>query len=382
MPDSDSVLDRHRAEATSVLSSFIETLPAARELLAHELRVYADRDFTVGWRVTVEFSDMSRRLDILVGPDFPFEAVRFALVDRPEFLTWPHVERDGLLCLLQNNSNADHGRPVATFQNLLGKAHRLIEECIAGTNAGDFEAEFETYWNYTVSDGTKPCRSLLTLDEKNRVVSIWRGKDFDLVADGPGQIVSWLTHRFGQCKSSEFEDAAIVWVPQAMRPDRYPKTASDIYRHAQRVRATQILSDIAGEKADRISLLLGAITANGPVLAGVTIRNPKQKDVLGRSTNVLTRGFRPGHAFGLARGIFCCSREGSGAKLGEAIRNFGWKATSSCSRFGRRARTQLQKQSRTPQVIEGSMYTDGKMLPPPRAGPHVGGKPTRRPYPW
>jgi molybdopterin/thiamine biosynthesis adenylyltransferase len=295
MPDSDSVLDRHRAEATAVLSSYIETLPAARELLAHELRVYSDRDFAVGWRVTVEFSDKPRRLDVLVGTDFPFEAVRFALVDRPEFLTWPHVERDGLLCLLQSNSNVDHGRPLATFQNLLGKAHRLIEECIAGTNATDFEAEFETYWNYAVSDGTKPCRSLLTLDGKNRVVSIWRGKDFDLVADGPGKIASWLTHRFGQCKSSEFEDAALIWLPQAMRPDQYPKTADDIYRHAQRVRATQLLCDIAGEKADRISLLLGAITANGPVLAGVTVRNPKQKDVLGRNTNLLTRGFRPGH---------------------------------------------------------------------------------------
>ena len=186
MPDSDSVLDRHRAEVTAVLSSYIETLPAARELLARELRVYVTEPATLpsAGESLSEFSDKPRRLDVLVGTDFPFEAVRFALVDRPEFLTWPHVERDGLLCLLQNNSNVDHGRPVATFQNLLGKAHRLVEECIAGTNAADFEAEFETYWNYTVSDGTKSCRSLLTLDGKNRIVSIWRGKDFDLV-DAP-----------------------------------------------------------------------------------------------------------------------------------------------------------------------------------------------------
>lgn len=294
MPDSDSVLDRHRAEATAVLSSYIETLPAARELLAHELRVYGGRNFTTGWRLTVEFSDKPRRLDVLVGIDFPFEALRFALVDRPEFLTWPHVERDGMLCLLQNNSSVDRRRPVAMFQNLLGRAHHLVEDCIAGTNAADFLAEFETYWNYTVTDGTKTCRSLLNLDGKNRVVKIWRGKEFDLIADASDHIASWLTHRFGQCKSNEFDVGALIWLAEALRPDQYPKTANDIYRHAQSVSATQILSEVAGEKKDRISIVLGAITANGPVLAGVTVRNPKQKDVLDRSTNLLTRGFRPG----------------------------------------------------------------------------------------
>jgi hypothetical protein len=294
MPDSDSVLDRHCAEATAALSSYIETLPSARELLVHELGIYPDRNFICGWRLTPEFSDKPRRLDVLVGINFPFEALRFALVDRPDFLTWPHVERDGVLCLLQNNSSVDHRRPVGMFQNLLGKAHRLIEDCIAGTNAADFAAEFETYWNYTVNAETKPCRSLLNFDGNNRAAKLWRGKEFDLVADSSDHIASWLAHRFGQCKSDEFDDVALIWLPEALRPDQYPKTANDIYRYAQSVGATQVLSEIAGEKMDRISIVLGAITANGPVLAGVTVRNPKQKDVLGRNTNLLTRGFRPG----------------------------------------------------------------------------------------
>ena len=40
---------------------------------------------------------MLRRIDVLATAAFPAVPVRTALVDHPVFMTWPHVESDGVL---------------------------------------------------------------------------------------------------------------------------------------------------------------------------------------------------------------------------------------------------------------------------------------------
>ena len=80
-----------------------------RELLAAE---YPDRGFDAGWRFDAPFeSRLKRRIDVLVREELPFRAPSISLVDRPEFLSWPHVESDGVLCLLGEASTIDPRQP-------------------------------------------------------------------------------------------------------------------------------------------------------------------------------------------------------------------------------------------------------------------------------
>src|SRR6266545_4004413 len=98
MPDARGLgAPRRRARAIREVESWISSLPGTkRRLSAHELATYATR-FVVGWRFDLRFDDRTRRLDLLLDSEFPRSAARFAVVDRPSFLSWPHVEKDGIL---------------------------------------------------------------------------------------------------------------------------------------------------------------------------------------------------------------------------------------------------------------------------------------------
>ena len=64
-------------------------------------------------------------------------------------MTWPHVESDGILCLLPNMAECDPDDPYGVAENLLNRSVRLVEELLEGTIVErDFREEFLTYWAY------------------------------------------------------------------------------------------------------------------------------------------------------------------------------------------------------------------------------------------
>src|SRR4051794_30166150 len=88
---------------------------------------YPRRSWVAAWRVTVTFSDtIARQIDVVATAAFPLVPVRTALVEHPDFLTWPHVESDGVLCLLPNMAEVDPDDPSAVAENLLIRSIRLI----------------------------------------------------------------------------------------------------------------------------------------------------------------------------------------------------------------------------------------------------------------
>ena len=78
-------------------------------------------------------------------------------------MTWPHVESDGILCLLPNLAECDPDDPSDVASNPLNRSVRLIEELLDGPIIDkDFREEFLTYWAYKAhTDGARRF-SLLT----------------------------------------------------------------------------------------------------------------------------------------------------------------------------------------------------------------------------
>ena len=260
---------------------------------------YPRRRYVAGWRVGVTFSDdVMRRIDVVATAGFPSVPVRTALVDHPAFMTWPHVESDGILCLLPNMAECDPDDPYTVAENLLRRSVRLVEELLEGTIIErDFREEFLTYWAYkSHQDGTR-FFSLLTPAPPSRVVRVWRGNGLEVVGEDARTLAKWVRRRFGAEVNTTTEAAALIWLPKPPLPVEYPETASDL--HALAVTAGQDAAAAFGQatigEPDHVVAMLGALGRGGPGLIAVKVPNPKFLRSGPRSvTDPLSKGFRPG----------------------------------------------------------------------------------------
>ncbi|MYC59054.1 MAG: ubiquitin-activating enzyme [Gammaproteobacteria bacterium] len=268
---------------------------------AHEIRkCYPGRRFVGAWRVYVEFTDkITRGIDVVVSSGFPSIPVRTALVDHPPLLTWPHVESDGILCLLPNMAEWDPDDPFAVAESLLDRSIRLIEELIEGSIIErDFREEFLTYWAYTPHETGERFFSLLTPGPPSRSVQIWRDGEYEIVGEDADTLAKWVCRRFGAEVNTRTESAAFIWLPKPPLPADYPETARDLLALADGAGkdAVEALAKAASDGPDQVVAVLGANGRGGPGLIAVKVPNPKYMSSLPHSIDdPLSKGFRPGH---------------------------------------------------------------------------------------
>ena len=262
---------------------------------------YPGRDWVVAaWRISVVFSDgVTRRIDLVAGAQFPATPVRTALVDHPEPMTWPHVESDGILCLLPNLAEWDPDDPSEVAMNLLNRSVRLVEELLEGTIVErDFREEFVTYWGYRVHSQGENLFSLVAPEPPSRMVRVWRGKGLEVAGEDEDAIAKWVCHRFGNKTPVKTESAAFLWLDAPLLPAEYPETAADLYHLAERIggEARTTLEQAAKGEPDEVLALLGAIGRGGAASIGVKAFNPKRRKGRPRAPdNPLSMGFRPRH---------------------------------------------------------------------------------------
>lgn len=287
-------LARHQ-HAVDVIGAWASGLPGGRALCPDELGAYPKRAAFAGWRIEVVFADRTRRVDLLLENGFPRRPPRVMLVDRPKFLTWPHVEEDGALCLLGGSAEVDHSHPAEVAQNLLAEAADLIEDLIAGWRQDDFRSEFYSYWNRSVKSQAPEVYSLLEPGPPSRMARVWRGRSFYLVGDEEA-ITAWMENcnpRGGPWKTSP---APVLWLDKPLLPNEFPRTAADVMAIARRCGGEHILKQLASEDAGDVVVVIAADTPNGPCMAAVTlipqaVRNQRQS----RPDEPIP-GFRPGKA--------------------------------------------------------------------------------------
>jgi len=263
---------------------------------------YPTRRFVRGWRVEAEFKDgVSRRIDILLGPNFPSGYPRTALVDRPEKMTWPHVEHDGILCLLPLTAEVDAETPAAVAVNLLARSVRLVEELLEGKIVErDFREEFLTYWFYGSDSDAPRVFSLVRPEPPSRLVRVWRdGHGLVVVGEDEATLTQWLAncHATPARKGYRTEAAAFVWLPQAPVPSEYPVSATDLSGLADGAGedALAVLVEAAATLPEDVLVLIGADGRGGPGLIAVTTTSARRDlSRTGRVEHPLTKGFRAG----------------------------------------------------------------------------------------
>jgi len=243
----------------------------------------------------VQFSSGVRRLDLLLPSGFPWQAPRVALVDRPPFLDWPHVEHDGVLCAAPSTLEVDPEDPAGVAASVLGDATALVERLIAGELDGDFEDEFLSYWDWAADRSGPRFISLLNVAGPTRLVRVWRGNTVYVLGETDMDLKRWLANRFGKKSESYRTDAAgLFWWGAPPSPRDYPRTGQALRALITRggADANDLLSRLVRDTPDKVVAALAFETANGPALAGTIVRPPDRSRH--GAHNPLTKGFRPG----------------------------------------------------------------------------------------
>lgn len=234
----------------------------------------------------VQFDDRARHLDILLPTIFPSDLTRVALVERPAFGEWPHVEDDGLLCLPSRLPN-EH-RPIDDVEIAIADAVALVEDSAAGRNHDDLRDEFYSYWNPTAT-GDRRVVSILEPVGPSRSIVAWHGQTHDVVSGSETDLRRWLGHRDGRMDTHGYsiQRALLLWLRQVPTPNEYPRHAADLLRMAEEVGGADALIELSLDPTrDGIVAIFGSETRNGPVLAGIGVRRPK---IIARGS-----GYRPG----------------------------------------------------------------------------------------
>jgi hypothetical protein len=296
MPDAQPLAER-RTRALAELDRCLSAECGAVRLAEVAVRAIPGRQFVAGWQLAVQPVRETRRLNLYVDALFPFSMPRFLLVDRPPFLTWPHIEKDGVLCLSDGVLPLDSFRPAAIALGLLPMAHQLLRDCELGKNQEDFRAEFLSYWNWKLSSGTVTLHSILIPSGPTRQIRIWRGEKFSVVGENEAAVLDWLRNFGGDQKQFDTtEPSCLLWLEKPLAPEEYPDHSSDIWRMANSLhQGAKPLTDLASTEKRSWQVVLGAMSLNGPCLAAVELTRSSKTGVLGRRVDPINKGFRPGH---------------------------------------------------------------------------------------
>lgn len=253
--------------------------------------------FVACWRIPLNFTDTPRRLLLLVDADFPFSLPRVALEDPPELLAWPHLERDGLLCVIPTLASGDYRQPWNQVQNLVGAACTLIESNARGDLEDDFRDEFLSYWAYACAENATRCVSLVRPTGPSRRVAVWKGKRNWYFAEDRQALQSWLSGRFGR-PADEFipSSAWLLWLQVPWVPEEYPRKSADLARLLQAdpesLRAVgRLLQDVSS-----LNVLVGAPSKHGACFGLISRTRSRSTKPWpgGKGSSSLTKGFRPG----------------------------------------------------------------------------------------
>lgn len=294
MPDRspDHAYGRRTAAIASVDRFVVDSLMGER-LHASDLKQYGKKGFRIGWRMSVPFSDRVRELRVLADDDFPYTAPRISVADGPPILTWPHLERDGMLCLLPSDASVSSEYPDRVVKEILGDARRLIEDCVNDRRKDDFRKEFLSYWAMATDAGAARFVSLVEPCGPSRRLVVWRGRTENVVGDKAEALKQWLSRwrATPEGLGCKLDDGVLIWLPEPLLPVDYPRTAADVRTLARErsPEALSVLEELAASKVDAIDVLLGAPTSNGTSFGAVRVSAAERGAML-------EAGFRPSHA--------------------------------------------------------------------------------------
>jgi molybdopterin/thiamine biosynthesis adenylyltransferase len=287
----DDLLEARYTQAVSRVEKLLGHLNDVRLLSAKELSAYKNK-FSIGWEIPGLCDVSDYRLRLLLSKDFPFKPPRVAVAPAPKVLTWPHLESEGILCLLPESAARSIEDIDSVVLDLLERARELVGDNLSGKGFDEFEDEFNNYWERWIK--TEAHVNILCRPEgPSRWVSAWHSTKGVIIAEDEMTLRCWLQNRYGHSKTEKIspQPVPLLWLARPLRPPEYPTTVGAVFDllesndHAKEM-LQQLLFD---EKITHKTVLLGFVGRRGAGFAGLRIGEPIQHP---RSGKALYNGFR------------------------------------------------------------------------------------------
>lgn len=276
---------------------FAEQKAAAAALARQVLDRYGAARFVAGRTLRMSFSDgVTRELRVLISEAAATRAPRIALADGSKFLVWPHVEKDGVLCLLSDEQDlVAIDDPIGVLQDVLQRAVSLIEDCLHGRIPDDFRSEANSYWGQRESSGAKLSLSLVEAHGPTRQIAVWPETTLSLFAENADVAHRWISNRYhGENFKPTIQDSVLLWLPSPLMPAQFPQSAADMEALADLAGGSKLLHQAVRDGNRRVHLLLGADTPAGPFLGAVSVAPHAVSLGPGKQSRPQQNGFRPG----------------------------------------------------------------------------------------
>ena len=258
-----------------------------------DLEVYKEREVESGWRLPVEVDGVIHYLDLLLSKEFPWQKVRIAIVPSRS-LEWPHVEKDGVLCLGTENDVFNPEDPVGHAESALAVAKDLVSKASKGEIHDDFRNEIVSYWGYASNDTGNRIVSLIETGPPSREIFVCQHNGHFVIADSDSELRKWLSNlTSGDEKEFNVTKAVLIWLQSAPLPCEYPKTYKELLTLVRKSgsKNAKTLNDVFNEDIENFVVVFG-MDSGGPCLvsAGFTIPDSVVED----RVNVAIDGFRKG----------------------------------------------------------------------------------------
>ncbi|MCP3022770.1 ThiF family adenylyltransferase [Cupriavidus basilensis] len=231
---------------------------------------FRGREFVQGWTLPTTLTGLAESLIFAIDQQYPYSLPRFGLLRKPTLCEMPHVESDGIFCLV-----AAHVAPAVPVSfghvcALLGKAIALYGAGTSGVNRTDFLDEFMTYW--TLGE-----RKLVDVEawltKEGQTTSIWfqQSKSTLYVANSKENVERLLQRREIAIDKQRLTEGLYVHLPFPMYPDSYPRNSYQLLELLRRV-APEFLTTVpkAWERSRKLLVIL-AFEWSGATMHGACV---------------------------------------------------------------------------------------------------------------
>jgi len=206
----------------NVAAAVLAKWPSATSLSAEELKSrFQSRRLLAGWRLPASMLGIEQSLLLLLPELFPYALPQVSLEQCPAPAEYPHVELDGVFCLVGVDSFVALPADFRHVVYVVEEAVRVLSQGVSGANKNDFLDEVATYWSlgerpgkpiWLTVDDIKTTRALLAIEADGAV----------LIGDEEERAKRWLNVAQPRGHGGRVARAALIYLPEPIFPRSYP----------------------------------------------------------------------------------------------------------------------------------------------------------------
>lgn len=256
---------------------------------------YGKRSVSFGRKIFLQVDDLVVTLHVLFLPGAETRPPLIALESLKKYLIWPHVERDGVLCLLSEHDATLVNNQLEVLSFLIDEALQLITKCLIGNNREDFESEANTYWGHNDGGDFKDIFCLLDPETcTNSFIYFWAGHNSLVFGDDPEKLKNWVKNFLAHDGDIHIAQTIHLRLDRALIPSEYPRTGSALFQliTLNNLDLASNLENVLPENIEHFPALISAPTTQGQFIGAVVAE--KQRQARKSSTSKVANGFRKG----------------------------------------------------------------------------------------